>query len=239
MGGRTQEKTLDFFAFDFYMKKCTHCKTISQDNAKFCSKCGGTVFEACDVSIKEKECETTKKNIENKGSNEAFDISQIKLAENTSNQAFKSVGSMPNADNKGVVSASNNKSVNSGIQTECAVTEENKLPVAFAWVPVVSWIMYLIKPNDKAVVKASNQGMLLLIADIVIYLFRKIIGWIMLNVSISLTSVKIFSILGWACSVLTFGTFFLALVGFIITLAQSRVFELPGTQKLAIFKTKA
>lgn len=221
------------------MKKCTHCKAISQDNAKFCSKCGGTAFEACDISVKERECETTEKSIENKGSNEAFDISQIKLVENTSDQTFNSANSIPNAENESFVSESNNKNVNSEIQIEYAVTESNKLSVAFAWIPVISWIMYLIKPDDKAVVKASNQGMLLLITDIVIYLFRKIIGWIMLNVSISLTSVKIFSILGWACSVLTFGTFVLALVGFIITLAQNRVFELPGTQKLTIFKTKA
>lgn len=152
-----------------------------------------------------------------------------------------SIDNMPVIEDGSFASVENGnaKNADGAIKTPYRVTEENKLSVAFAWIPVLSWIIYLIKPNDEAVVKASNQGMLLLIANIIIYVLRKILGLAILNFDISMASVTIISIFNSVCYALSIGTFALSVAGLVIALSQDRVFEMPGTQKLTIFKIKA
>lgn len=247
------------------MKKCIHCQAISQDEAVFCSKCGGSTFETCDVVVEENETEPEISNTEVNTSEEIIkeikeDIAQPVVNETTDpleafarpaegemiepimDQNNDPVDSMPDAKNETFVPVENTDTENidnETIKTPCRVTEENRLSVAFAWVPVLSWIFYLIKPNDEAVVKASNQGMLLLITNIIIYVLNKLLGLAVLNFDISMASFTIISILNSVCCVLSIGTFSLAVAGFVIALSQNRVFEIPGTQKLTIFKTKA
>lgn len=245
------------------MKKCIHCQAMSQDDAVFCSKCGGSTFETCDVAvdenkteikikdaevdISEEKAEEIKENIAQPAVNEMTDSFEAfvqpavgEIVEPMTGQD-NSIDNMPVVEDKSFTSTENGDSENADdtIKIPYRVTEENKLSVAFAWIPVLSWIIYLIKPNDEAVVKASNQGMLLLIANIIIYVLRKILGWAILNFDISMASVTIISVLNSVCYALSIGTFALSVTGLVIALSQNRVFEIPGTQKLAIFKTKA
>lgn len=245
------------------MKKCIHCQAMSQDDAAFCSKCGGSTFETCDVAvdenkteikikdaevdISEEKAEEIKENIAQPAVNEMTDSFEAfvqpavgEIVEPMTGQD-NSIDNMPVVEDKSFTSTENGDSENADdtIKIPYRVTEENKLSVAFAWIPVLSWIIYLIKPNDEAVVKASNQGMLLLIANIIIYVLRKILGWAILNFDISMASVTIISVLNSVCYALSIGTFALSVTGLVIALSQNRVFEIPGTQKLAIFKTKA
>lgn len=230
------------------MKKCIHCQAVSQDDAVFCCKCGGSTFETCDVTVDENKTEIKIKDAE-------VDILEEKAEEIKENIAQPAVGeivepttdqdnsmdNMPVVEDKSFTSTENGDPENADdtIKIPYRVTEENKLSVAFAWIPVLSWIIYLIKPNDEAVVKASNQGMLLLIANIIIYVLRKILGWAILNFDISMASVTIISVLNSVSYTLSIGTFALSVTGLVIALSQNRVFEIPGTQKLTIFKTKA
>ena len=230
------------------MKKCIHCQAMSQDDAVFCSKCGGSTFETCDVIVNKNKTETGTKDAE-------VNILEEKAEEIKENIAQPAVGEivepMTGQDNSidnmhiiedgsfAPVGNDGAKNADDTIKIPYRVTEENKLSVAFAWIPVLSWTIYLIKPNDEAVVKASNQGMLLLIANIIIYVLRKILGWAILNFDISMASVTIISVLNSVCYALSIGTFALSVTGLVIALSQNRVFEIPGTQKLAIFKTKA
>lgn len=236
---------------------------MSQDDAVFCSKCGGSTFETCDVAvdenkteikikdaevdISEEKAEEIKENIAQPAVNEMTDSFEAfvqpavgEIVEPMTGQD-NSIDNMPVVEDKSFTSTENGDSENADdtIKIPYRVTEENKLSVAFAWIPVLSWIIYLIKPNDEAVVKASNQGMLLLIANIIIYVLRKILGWAILNFDISMASVTIISVLNSVCYALSIGTFALSVTGLVIALSQNRVFEIPGTQKLAIFKTKA
>lgn len=245
------------------MKKCIHCQAVSQDDAVFCSKCGGSAFETCDVAvdenkteikikdaevdISEEKAEEIKENIAQPAVNETTDQFEA-FAQSAVDKMVKpitgqdnSVDNMPVVEDGSFTPVGNDGAENAdgAIKTPYRVTEENKLSVAFAWIPVLSWIIYLIKPNDEAVVKASNQGMLLLIANIIIYVLRKILGWAILNFDISMASVTIISVLNSVCYALSIGTFALSVTGLVIALSQNRVFEIPGTQKLAIFKTKA
>lgn len=245
------------------MKKCIHCQAVSQDDAVFCSKCGGSTFETCDVTVDENKTEIKIEDaevdiLEEKAEEIKENIAQPAVNETTDQfEAFvqpavgeivepmtgqdNSIDNMPVVEDKSFTSTENGDPENADdtIKIPYRVTKENKLSVAFAWIPVLSWIIYLIKPNDEAVVKASNQGMLLLIANIIIYVLRKILGWAILNFDISMASVTIISVLNSVSYTLSIGTFALSVTGLVIALSQNRVFEIPGTQKLAIFKTKA
>ena len=245
------------------MKKCIHCQTMSQDDAVFCSKCGGSTFETCDVTVDENKTEIKIKDaevdiLEEKAEEIKENIAQPAVHEITDSfEAFvqpavgeivdpvtgqdNSIDNMPVVEDKSFTSteSSDTENADGAIKTPYRVTEENKLSVAFAWIPILSWIIYLIKPNDEAVVKASNQGMLLFIANIIIYVLRKILGLAILNFDASMVSLTIISILNVVCLALSIGIFALSVVGLVIALAQNRVFEIPGTQKLTIFKTKA
>lgn len=245
------------------MKKCIHCQAMSQDDAVFCSKCGGSTFETCDVTVDENKTEIKIKDaevdiLEEKAEEIKEDIAQPAVHEMTDSfEAFvqpavgeivepitgqdNSIDNMPVVEDESFTSTENSDTENadSAIKTPYRVTEENKLSVAFAWIPILSWIIYLIKPNDEAVVKASNQGMLLFIANIIIYVLRKILRVAILSFDTSMVSITIISILNFVCLALSIGIFALSVVGLVIALSQNRVFEIPRIQKLAIFKTKA
>lgn len=247
------------------MKKCIHCQAISQDDAVFCSKCGGSTFETCDVAMYENKTETEIKDVEVNVSEEKVeeikeDIAQpavheitdsfkafaqpaeCEIIETIIDQDDNSADSMSVTEGETFATVENTDTENiddETIKTPYRVTRENRILVAFAWIPVLSWIFYLIKSNDEAVVKASNQGMLLLIANIIIYVLRKILGLAILNFDISMASVTIISIFNSVCYALSIGTFALSVAGLVIALSQDRVFEMPGTQKLTIFKIKA
>lgn len=246
------------------MKKCIHCQAVSQDDAVFCSKCGGSTFETCDVAVdknkeeteikdaeidvSEEKVERIKEDVVQPAVNETIDSFEV-FAQPTVGEIVEpitsqdnSMDSMPVVKGEAFAPVENGSAENTDdetIKTPYRVTEENRLSVAFAWIPVLSWIIYLIKPDDEAVVKASNQGMLLLITNIIIYVLRKILGLAILNFDISMTSVTIISVLNSVCYVLSIGTAVLSAVGLVIALSHNRVFEIPGAQKLTIFKTKA
>lgn len=229
------------------MKKCIHCQAVSQDDAVFCFKCGGSTFETCDVAVDKNKTELEIKDTEiNVSKEKAEEIKENiaqpavgEIVEPIANQD-NSMDSMPVIEDGSFASVENGNAENADdtIKIPYRVTEENKLSVAFAWIPVLSWIIYLIKPDDEAVVKASNQGMLLLIANAIIYVLHKILGLAILNFDISMTSVTIISVLNSICYALSVGTFALSVAGLVIALSQNRVFEILGTQKLTIFKTK-
>ena len=245
------------------MKKCIHCQTMSQDDAVFCSNCGGSTFETCDVIVDKNKTETGTKDakvniLEEKAEEIKENIAQPAIHEMTNSfEAFvqpavgeivdtitgqdNSIDDMPVVEDKSFTSTENGDAENTdgAIKTPYRVTEENKLSVAFAWIPILSWIIYLIKPNDEAVVKASNQGMLLFIANIIIYVLRKILRVAILSFDTSMVSITIISILNFVYLALSIGIFALSVVGLVIALSQNRVFEIPCIQKLAIFKTKA
>lgn len=230
------------------MKKCIHCQAVSQDDAVFCFKCGGSTFETCDVAVDKNKTELEIKDTEINVSEEKAEEIKENIAQPTVGEIVEPITSQDNSmDSMPVVEGETFAPVENGgaennndeaIKTPYRVTEENKLSVAFAWIPVLSWLFYLTKPNDEAVVKASNQGMLLLIANAIIYVLHKILGLAILNFDISMTSVTIISVLNSICYALSVGTFALSVAGLVIALSQNRVFEIPGTQKLTIFKTK-
>ena len=68
----------------------------------------------------------------------------------------------------------NNPNMTPQPQAEDAITAENKAYVALSWIPIISWIMYLVKKEDKAVVRAANQGLIGLIAIVAISIFSAI-----------------------------------------------------------------
>lgn len=234
--------------FNVHMKKCIHCQAISQDDAVFCSKCGGSTFETCDVAVEKNKTETEVKNVEVNASEEKVEEIKENIAQPAVDEIVdpitgqdNSMDSMPVIEDGFFAPVGNDddKNTDGAIKTPYRVTEENKLSVAFAWIPVLSWIIYLIKPDDEAVVKASNQGMLLLIANIIIYVLRKILGLAILNFDISMANVAIINVLNSVCYALSIGTSVLSVVGLVIAVSHNRVFEIPGTQKLTIFKIKA
>ena len=119
---------------------------------------------------------------------------------------------------------------------EDGLSDDNKIMAAFSYVPIISWIMYLIKPEDKGVVNCANQGF---------WLFLLNIGSIVLgNLALLLKQVLPYS-LWWIPNLINTGfdlfgfvLWIFATIGFIKVLASKECFKIPVVGKTPIFKVK-
>ena len=119
---------------------------------------------------------------------------------------------------------------------EDGLSDDNKIMAAFSYVPIISCIMYLIKPEDKGVVNCANQGF---------WLFLLNIGSIVLgNLALLLKQVLPYS-LWWIPNLINTGfdlfgfvLWIFATIGFIKVLASKECFKIPVVGKTPIFKVK-
>ena len=120
--------------------------------------------------------------------------------------------------------------VNSEYHTEAnnnepIITDENKVVCALSYIPILSWIMYLTKKDDKAVVRAANQGLILLIGIVAISILTAIFSfhgaiWTLMRMVLSLCNTAL-----GVCG----------LIG-LIKAAQKEYFEIPIIGGFKIFK---
>lgn len=108
---------------------------------------------------------------------------------------------------------------------EVVITDENKTVCALSYIPILSWIIYLVKKDDKAVVKTANQGFTLLIGIIVISVLTTIspfhgVIWVLMRMILGLcdTALGVCSLIG------------------LIKAAQKEYFEIPLIGKFQILK---
>lgn len=110
---------------------------------------------------------------------------------------------------------------------EDAITGENKALCILSWLPALSWIMYLVKKDDKAVVRCANQGFIALLGVIVLSLVSSLIGGLIGGV--------IGSLISGACGICTTVIGVFCLIGF-IKACQSEHWEMPIIGNIKIFK---
>lgn len=107
---------------------------------------------------------------------------------------------------------------------------------AFSYVPIVSWIMYLIKPEDKGVVNCANQGFWLLLLNIGSIVLGNLVLLLKHVLSYSLWWIP--NLINTGFDLFGFVLWIFAVIGFIKVLASKECFEIPVVGKTPIFKLK-
>ncbi|MGN0006164.1 MAG: hypothetical protein ACI37Z_09390 [Candidatus Gastranaerophilaceae bacterium] len=119
---------------------------------------------------------------------------------------------------------------------EDGLSDDNKVMAAFCYVPIISWIMYLIKPEDKGVVNCANQGFWLLLLNIGSVVLGNLVLLLKQVMSYSLWWIP--RLINTGFDLFGFALWIFALIGFIKVLSSKECFKIPVVGKTSIFKVK-
>lgn len=119
---------------------------------------------------------------------------------------------------------------------EDGLSDDNKVMAAFCYVPIISWIMYLIKPEDKGVVNCANQGFWLLLLNIGSVVLGNLVLLLKQVMSYSLWWIP--NLINTGFDLFGFALWIFTLIGFIKVLSSKECFRIPVVGKTPIFKVK-
>lgn len=243
------------------MKICNNCQSSVEDEAKFCSNCGNNSFTPAEQPIVTDEPVTTFNPTESASAiptqgeqpiqtqsgfipaSEPISVpvqngyayqpqtpAQPVQPQGTYQQPY---AQQPNYQYQQPPMAA---SVAPAPVNEDGLSDNNKVMAAFCYVPIISWIMYLIKPEDRGVVNCANQGFWLLLLNIGSVVLGNLVLLLKQVLSYSLWWIP--RLINTGFDLFGFALWIFAVIGFIKVLASKECFKIPVVGKTPIFKVK-